>query len=71
MQHVDHKNTAKVLQQQQRFKAASDNASRLDEDSLTKQMRTPFRLLKEEMPSVKFTSLCELQVSHYFGRIKL
>lgn len=39
---VDHKSTAKVLKQRQCFKAASDNASRLDEECLTKQIRTEY-----------------------------
>ncbi|XP_046862797.1 transmembrane protein C17orf113-like [Xenia sp. Carnegie-2017] len=61
MTQTDHKSTAKVLNQQHRFKAAIDNASKLDEESLTKQMRTAYWLSKEEMPSSKFISLCELQ----------
>lgn len=52
MPQVDLKSTAKVLQQRQRYKAASDNASGLDEESLTKQMQTTYWLSKEEMPSV-------------------
>jgi len=42
MQQVDHKSTAKVLRQQQCFKAASDNAIRLDEECLTKQIQTEY-----------------------------
>ena len=53
MPQVDLKSTAKVLQQRQCYKAASDNASGLDEESLTKQMQTTYWLSKEEMPSVK------------------
>ena len=34
MQQVDHKSTAQVLQQQQHFKAASENASTLREESI-------------------------------------
>ena len=65
MTQTDHKSTAKVLNQQHRFKAAIDNASKLDEESLTKQMRTAYWLSKEEMPSSKFISLCELQVRSF------
>ena len=62
MTQADHKSTTKVLNQQHRLKAAIDNASKLDEESLTKQMRTAYWLSKEEMPSSKFIALCELQI---------
>ena len=65
MTQADHKSTAKVLNQQHRFKAAINNANKLDEESLTKQMRTAYWLSKEEMPSSKFISLCELQVRSF------
>ena len=59
---VDHKSSAKVLLQQKNFKAASDIASRVSDDSLVKQIRTAYWLSQEEMPPKKFNSLCELQV---------
>lgn len=62
MSQVDHKSSAKVLLQQKHFKAASDNASKASDDSLVKQMRTAYWLSQEEMPPIKFNSLCELQV---------
>ena len=42
MNQVDHKNSAKVLLQQQHFKAACDNASKGSDDSLVKQMQTAY-----------------------------
>ena len=62
MSQADHKSSAKVLLRQKHFKAASDNASKGSDDSLVKQMRTACWLLQEEMPPIKFNSLCELQV---------
>lgn len=47
---VDHKSSAKVLLQQKNFKAASDIASKVSDDSLVKQMRTAYWLSQEEMP---------------------
>ena len=61
---VRHKSSAKVLLQQKNFKAASDIASKVSDDSLVKQMRTAYWLSQEEMPPKKFNSLCELQVSN-------
>ena len=57
---------SKVLLQQKNFKAAIDNASKVSDDSLVKQMRTAYWLLQEEIhvPPKKFNSLCELQVSN-------
>ena len=60
---MDHKSLAKVLLQRKNFKAPSDNASKVRDDSLVKQMQTAYWLSQEEMPSKKFNSLCELQVS--------
>ena len=57
MNQVNHKSTATVLLQKEQFKAASDNASNLKDDSLIKQMRTAYWLSQEEMPPLKFTSL--------------
>ena len=62
---VDHKSSAKVLLQQKNFKAASDIASKVSDDSLVKQMQTAYWLSQEEMPPKKFNSLCELQVSNH------
>ena len=50
---VDHKSSAKVLLQQKKFKAASDTASKVSDDSLVKQMRTAYWLSQEEMPPKK------------------
>lgn len=58
---VDHKSAANVLLQQQHFKATSDNA-REGVMIPIKQMQTAYWLSQEEMPPIKFTSLCELQV---------
>ena len=62
---VDHKSSAKVLLQRKNFKAPSDNASKVRDDSLVKQMQTAYWLSQEEMPPKKFNSLCELQVSDH------
>ena len=42
MSQVDHKSSAKVLLQQKNFKAARDNAIKVSDDSLVKQMRTAY-----------------------------
>ena len=64
MGQVNHKKSAKVLLQQKHFKGTSDNARKVSDDSLVKQMRTTYWFSQEEMPPKKFNSLCELQVSN-------
>ena len=52
MSRVDHKSSPKVLLQQKNFKAASDNASKVSDDS-----GTAYWLSQEEMPPKKFCQM--------------